>query len=136
MDSQGAEFEIIPSTSYQALARIDCIAIGVHPSIWGLEGRPGSIPASNSKMKRLYRHLIVTHVPPHGRPYRGGVEVWLNRSGVSNRAGERFSGNAASRTSIAPSPIRCFGYPVLRSMKRSAERMRGRVGGSKKAKAS
>jgi FkbM family methyltransferase len=131
MDCQGAEFEIVPSTSHETLARIDCIAMEVHPSIWSLKGRIGNIPGSNSKMKRLYLHLIVTHVPVHGSLYHGNVEVWLNRNQVSNEARRKL--DRKFRLANFYRPIL---FPLLRSLKRSAERISDRMGGGKKAKAS
>lgn len=131
MDCQGAEFEIVPSTSHETLARIDCIAMEVHPSIWGLKGRIGNIPGSNSKMRRLYRHLIVTHLPAHGGLYRGEVEVWLNRNMVSN--GVRRSLERKYRLANLYRPIL---FPVIRSIRRTAERIRDRRGGTKQAGAS
>jgi FkbM family methyltransferase len=116
LDCQGAEFEIIPSASHETLARIDCVAMEVHPSLWGLHGRIGNVPGSMGKMKRLYRHLIATHVPVHGKLYRGDVELWLNRRDVSEV--RRLESDLKYRWANLYRPIL---YPPLRSLKRSAE---------------
>jgi FkbM family methyltransferase len=118
MDCQGAEFEIIPATPHRVLARIDCIALEIHPSIWGPRGRIGNIPGSTRKMLRSYRHLIGTHVPAHGEPYRGGVEVWLNRAEVPAPTLKKLQ-----RKYRAVSLYRPLLYPVLRGAKRFVERL-------------
>ncbi len=129
MDCQGAEFEIIPSTPHDVLARIDCIAMEIHPSIWGLEGRIGNIPEATSKMTRLYRHLITTHLPSYGRLYHGDVELWLNRRDIPHETQAKLL-----RKYRFVSLYRPVLYPVLRRLKRSVEGMRRRVVASKKRK--
>ncbi len=79
LDCQGAEFEIIPATSHDVLARIDYIAMEIHRRIAKTGVMLGEVPEHAAKVDRLYRHLGVTHVPVCGDLSRDSLLVWGNR---------------------------------------------------------
>lgn len=80
LDCQGAEFEIIPNTPHTVLMNIDYIAMEVHRSIAKTGVVLGAIPHYNTKMHRLYKHLLKTHIPVQGTNIESdSVQVWANR---------------------------------------------------------
>ncbi|MBN2420275.1 MAG: FkbM family methyltransferase [Deltaproteobacteria bacterium] len=79
LDCQGAEFEVIPNTPHDILARIDYIGLEVHSSISSTV-LLGMVPDASAKKERLYKHLLQSHVPFHGDIEKDSIQVWKKRS--------------------------------------------------------
>jgi FkbM family methyltransferase len=83
LDCEGAEFDIIPSTPSEVLARVDYIGMEVHSVIAKRDGVLGEVPDHIRKRRRMIAHLLRTHRPLSGDVWADAVQRWVRKGLLS-----------------------------------------------------
>ena len=97
LDCQGSEYEILCSTPYSTLKKIDYIAMEVHHAISKTGQCLGQIPHSEAKKQQLYRHLLKTHLPLYGNLDSSCIQVWCRREIASYNLRTKYTFNRIRR---------------------------------------
>lgn len=79
LDCQGAEFDIVTSTSVEVLGRIDYVAMEVHDAIAKTGKQLGRVPNFRRQRAAMLEHLRQTHVPLTRDIRLGSIQLWGNR---------------------------------------------------------